>query len=248
VAVDPLDPVAADALEHQQERAVHALRESYAAGACTLDELTQHIAAVYAAGTLEEVRLALGRLAAAPAVAAEVSLEQHLVGDERLVWVGRPDPKRRFARSDLYLVPFSLMWGGFAIFCETTVILSGAPLFFALWGIPFVAIGLHMIAGRFFVKAWLRRRTLYAVTDRRVLSVVRRRSGDSVDAVFLDAVPAVHRELRPDGSGSVIFGSVPSSPRASSKQDGGPLAFEDIPNASYVAELVADLRRARGAD
>jgi hypothetical protein len=243
VAVDPLDPVAADALEHQQERAVRALREGYAAGACTLDELSQRTAAVYAAGTPEEIREAVGRLGGAPAVAADGSVEQHLVGDERLLWVGRPDPKKRFAQSDLYMVPFSLMWGGFAIFWETTVILSGAPLFFMLWGIPFVFGGLYMIAGRFFYKGWLRRRTLYAVTDRRALRLVRRRSGDSVDAVFLDAVPAVHRELRPDGRGSVIFGPLSSSPRASSNEDGGPLAFEDIPNASYVAELISDLRR-----
>jgi DUF1707 SHOCT-like domain len=243
VAVNPLDPVAADALDHEQERAVRALREGYAAGACTLDELSQHIAAVYAAETPEQVRQAVGRLAGAPAVAADSSLEQHLVGDERLLWVGRPDPKKRFAQSDLYMVPFSLMWGGFAIFWETTVILSGAPVFFALWGIPFVVGGLYMIAGRFFYKAWQRRRTLYAVTDRRALRLVRRRSGDSVDAVFLDAVPAVHRELRPDGSGSVIFGPLSSSPRTSPKEDGGPLAFEDIPNASHVAELVTELRR-----
>jgi hypothetical protein len=251
MAADPIDPFAADSLQHEQERAVRSLRESYAAGACTLDELTQRIAAVYAARTADEVRDAAGRLAAAQVIPTESVLEPHLVRDEGVLWNGRPDPRKRFTRSDVFTVPFSLMWGGFAIFWEASVIASGAPFFFALWGIPFVAIGLYMIGGRFFFKAWLRRRTLYAVTDRRVLRLVRRRSGDNVDAVFLDAIPAVNRELRADGSGSVVFGSASLQVRANSvlpafavsKGEEGPLSFEDIPDAARVAELVTELRR-----
>jgi Domain of unknown function (DUF1707) len=251
VAADPLDPFAADSLQHEQERTVRGLRESYAAGACTLDELTQRIAAVYAARTADEVRDAAGRLAAPQVVPTESALEPHLVRDEHVLWSGRPDPGKRITRSDVFTVPFSLMWGGFAIFWEATVIVSGAPIFCVLWGIPFVSIGLYMIAGRFFVKSSLRRRTLYAVTDRRVLRLVRRRSGDSVDAVFLDAIPAVNRDVRPDGSGSVFFGSNSLQARANSvmpafavaKSDRGPLAFEDIPDAARVADLVTDLRR-----
>jgi Domain of unknown function (DUF1707) len=256
VAADPLDPFAADSLQQEQERAVRGLRESYAAGACTLDELTQRIAAVYAARTPTEVRDAAGRLADAPVFPTENALEPHLVHDERVLWVGRPDPTKRFAKSDIFTVPFSLMWGGFAIFWETSVIVGGAPFFFALWGIPFVAIGLYMIAGRFVFKARLRRRTLYAVTDKRVLKLVRGRSGDSIDAVFLDAIPAVNRELRRDGSGSVLFGSGSLQARANnvlpafavSKGDEGPLAFEDVPDAARVADLVTELRRAPADD
>jgi hypothetical protein len=250
VAADPLDPFAADSLQHEQERVVRALRETYAAGGCTLDELTQRIAAVYAARTPEDVREAAGRLAAAPVVPTASALEPHLVGGERVLWTGRPDPTKRLTKTDLFAVPFSVLWGGFAIFWETSVIASGAPLFFALWGIPFVAVGLYMIAGRFVYRAWLRRRTLYAVTDRRIIKLVRRRSGDTVEAVFLDAVPAVNRELRPDGSGSVMFGSASVQARANAllpvavaKVEGIPLAFEDIPDAAHVAELVTELRR-----
>jgi hypothetical protein len=144
-------------------------------------------------------------------------------------------------------VPFSLLWGGFALFWEAAVIAHGS-LFGTLWGIPFVAMGLYMIAGRFVYKAWVRRRTLYAITDRRALKLIRRRFGDSVDALFLDTVPAVNRELRGDGSGSVIFGTassgtVPTSFVGMRTPSQGALAFEDIPDAAQVAELVTELRR-----
>ena len=105
-------------------------------------------------------------------------------------------------------------------------------------------------------KAWLRRRTLYAVTDRRIIKLVRRRTADAVDASFVDAIPAVTRDLRHDGSGSVIFG--PTSPEAGAssafagfavaKDQTGALAFEDISDAARVADLVTELRRSRAAD
>jgi hypothetical protein len=246
VAADPLDPFAADSLEREQERAVRRLRESYAAGAFGLDELTRRIAAVYAARTAEDVGAAAGRAAGA----GDAALEPHLAAGEQVLWTGRPDASKRLTKTDLVAVPFSVAWGGFAIFWEVSVIVSGAPIFFWLWGVPFVAIGLYLIFGRFVYRSWLRRRTLYAITDRRVVKLVRRRSGDSVEALFLDAIPAVNRELRRDGGGTVLFGTASLQARANAllpvavaKVEGVPLMFEDIPDAAYVAELVTDLRR-----
>ena len=79
---------------------------------------------------------------------------------ERLRWVGQPDPRVRFSAADLFLVPFSIMWGGFALFWELQAVVSGGPFFFTLWGIPFVLMGLYFIFGRFIYK---KRRKLMTV-------------------------------------------------------------------------------------
>jgi len=181
------------------------------------------------------------------AVSLPMEVERELVGGERLLWTGRPDPTRHFDRADLFLVPFSLMWGGFTIFWEIAVIRNGWG-FGMVWGIPFVAIGLYVIAGRFFVKARKKRRTYYAVTDRRVLSVER---GGSTRAAFLSLIPTLNASIRSDGSGSVTFGnsswlygSYANSGLDFLARGYGPEAvgFYDIPDARSVVELVNDLR------
>jgi hypothetical protein len=108
-------------------------------------------------------------------------------------------------RGAWYLIPFSLLWGGFAIFWEVTAISSGAPLFFLLWGIPFVAVGLYLIFGRLIVARREAARTFYAITDRRLLieSGAFRRTFTEVD---LHDLPPATLEERSDVTGTITIG------------------------------------------
>lgn len=97
-------------------------------------------------------------------------LTERLLAGERLVWSGRPAQGLLLTSRDALLIPFSLMWGGFAVFWETTVLTQPqAPGLFGLWGVPFVLIALYLVAGRFLLDAWIRAGMLYAVTNKRIL-------------------------------------------------------------------------------
>src|ERR1051326_4937198 len=102
---------------------------------------------------------------------AASEIERELSLGERLLWSGQPRRGFRLRSSDAFVIPFSLLWCGFAIFWEASVVTKGAPFFFMLWGIPFILVGLYIVFGRFFVDARTRGRTFYGVTSQRIIIV-----------------------------------------------------------------------------
>ena len=79
-------------------------------------------------------------------------LQQHLDNNEKLIWSGQPQKGIIFRKADIIVIPFSLLWCGFAIFWFTTALKSGAPILFALFGLPFGVIGLIFVFGRFLMR------------------------------------------------------------------------------------------------
>ncbi len=133
-------------------------------------------------------------------------LNERLLAGERVLWSGRPAQGLLLTGRDAFLIPMSLLWGGFAVFWETMVVTQQkTPGFFALWGIPFVLIGLYFIVGRFLLDAWIRRGMLYAVTDKRILIS---RSGPfaKFTAVSLDRLPDASITDNAGGRGTIRFG------------------------------------------
>lgn len=134
-----------------------------------------------------------------------VALQPYLLSGETLRWTGRPGGGLLLTAADALLIPFSLLWGGFAIFWETTVLTSRAGGFFSLFGIPFVCVGLYLIVGRFFVDAWARSRTLYGLTDRRAL-ILKSVPGGGITTVDLRAAGGIRFRPGKDGNGTIDLG------------------------------------------
>ena len=177
------------------------------------------------------------------------SIVQREIGpQERMLWAGRPRAGLVLRPMDTFLIPFSLLWGGFAFFWEYSVLREGAPFFFRLWGVPFVLMGLYFIFGRFLVDAKQREKTFYGLTNERVITV----SGvftRSVKSLMLRNLTDVSLHERSDGSGTITFG--PENPYGWSFSGAGwwpgmpasPPAFTLIPRAKEVYETLRSAQR-----
>lgn len=125
---------------------------------------------------------------------------------ERIIWSGQPQQGFMLRTGDAIMIPFSLLWGGFAIFWEFGVVTSGAPFFFMLWGIPFVLIGLYIIFGRFFVDIAQRRKTYYALTNERVI-IISGLFNQNIKSLELKKLPEINISTRGNGKGTITFGA-----------------------------------------
>jgi hypothetical protein len=137
-----------------------------------------------------------------------------LLPSEKLLWTGKPGGGLLFSRMDFILIPFSLLWGGFAIFWEYQVITmphARQSAFFILWGIPFIALGLYVTVGRFVVDAYARSKTFYAITDSRLL-IVREGILSGIQVFQLNQLPAASFEGPTSGMGTLdLSGSTPNA-------------------------------------
>jgi hypothetical protein len=133
-------------------------------------------------------------------------LNSALSPGEKLVWTGRPRKGIVLRGSDVFLIPFSLFWAGFAIFWETMVLRSGV-WFMALFGIPFICIGIYITIGRFFLDARRRANTVYGITEGRIII----KSGlfnKGINSLNLRTLSDITFTQKAGGSGTIILGAV----------------------------------------
>jgi len=174
--------------------------------------------------------------------------------DEKILWSGQPVPQI-FSPEDIFLIPFSLLWGGFAFFWEGSVLhelltkpKAGGLIFMAFWGIPFVCIGLYIIFGRFIFNHWAQKNTFYALTNQRVLILSTYR-GRALQALFLDNLPTISKTIKKNGLGTLAFGETQMNLRMgqggagfnpySNRRVAPTPAFANIKDANKVYELIA---------
>ena len=130
----------------------------------------------------------------------------HLLPDERIAWEGRPYAGLILRQIEFFLVPFSLLWGGFAVYWNASVWAADADMSFKFFGLPFLIAGLYFTIGRFLVDISLRKQMTYFVTNRRVL-IKKRSGGSGIKSLDIKRLPALELDERSDGSGTIRFGA-----------------------------------------
>jgi hypothetical protein len=162
---------------------------------------------------------------------------------EHVIWKGQPGAGFVWRPIELFLIPFSLFWAGFALFWNVSVWQTNAPIEFKLFGLPFLVMGLWIIGGRFIMDRWLRSRTRYFLTDRRV--IVARPLGRSERSLQLSRLPVLELETRADGRGTIRFESDQGLMFRGngfgiwSPSLGGPLQFTQIDDVRRVYDLIS---------
>lgn len=169
-------------------------------------------------------------------------IQQERMGSETVIWAGRPAVGIRFRPGDWFAVPFSLVWCGFAIFWELGVAASPkAPPFMLVFGGFFIAIGLYMVVGRFFVDSYKRSKTYYGITNQRAISVCEA-FGRKVVSESLRTLGTISTSGSPTGLGSLSFGNrmpqgnMPKGFAWPGVDEG--LAFDFIQNPKQVHETI----------
>ncbi|HSS99320.1 MAG TPA: hypothetical protein VLK33_19935 [Terriglobales bacterium] len=167
-------------------------------------------------------------------------------------WTGRPNPAIIFHSEDWGFIPFSLLWGGFAIFWLVGAsgigdIWVNKPnqtfeYFGLIWGTPFVLVGQYMIWGRFVYEWWKKKRTYYALTNRRALIVVDGIRSKSSTSAYFEHLSLVDKQVRSDGNGRISFGGpVTGHFQWGKNNPPRPLTFDDVDDADSIFQIVARL-------
>ena len=185
---------------------------------------------------------------------AQYMAQSELQPGESLQWTGVADP----GRATLAALPasiFGIPFAGFAVFWITMAFRgshaisksSSNPVaqgfsFFPLFGLPFLFIGLGIVFAPLlaYFKA---QKTVYAVTDKRVLVITGGRTRTVKSCTPADIVSVDHRE-RDGGTGDVIIrtNSIMQTRNSLSQMTIGLLG---VNNVKEVARLVLNLHSQR---
>jgi|SRR5579872_6324104 len=192
------------------------------------------------------------------------AIQPELTLGETVLWAARPCARVVFHGNPYEpLVLFSLLAGGFTILWETLAIWSlwsmpshiGRSVLMILFGIPLFVDGQYRMWGRFRYAAWKKKKTYYAVTDRRVI-VIHNYRERQVASAEISALTTLLKEKYSDEVGTIRFVPSPAliartwsemitldkweiwDPLSVKR---GPV-FEDVEDVDAVYQLISALR------
>ena len=160
--------------------------------------------------------------------------QPYLAGGEYIIWQGRPEKGGLFTRQEMFMIPFSLVWCGFAIYWEITAVKSGAPLFFKAWGMMFVLMGLYLVFGRFITQKRKLDRARYVITDKKIMLL---QSG-KMEVLDRNTLPPLSLSVGKDGKGTINIGMVSVTRRNGAYSQQPAYQLRNIAEVSRVWELL----------
>ncbi len=105
-------------------------------------------------------------------------------------------------------MPFTLFWAGFTVLWNVMVWRGHAPVFFRIWGIPFLLAGVYAVIGRFFLNRKRKQRLEYALMAARAVILDSRGIVREVPLIY---VPIEQNRSRDGRHLTVTFGVAAAS-------------------------------------
>ncbi|MEO7767600.1 MAG: PH domain-containing protein [Ferruginibacter sp.] len=133
----------------------------------------------------------------------ENELRETLNKNEKLLWVGRPKKGIIVRSSDLFKIPFDMLFLGLFIFLGLTTLKDDSNDSGVTW-IPIILAVVYCSIGRFLIDARLRKNTTYGITDNRVIIKSGFFSRD-IKSVAIGTISALMVKEERDKSGTISF-------------------------------------------
>lgn len=186
--------------------------------------------------------------------------QNELLADEQILWMGQANRSMHFTKQDSLLIPASLFLGRFSIewvrgFMPALFLTPEAsfPLvfilimaLFALISLLTCAVTLYFIFGRFILKSYRKKKTYYAVTNKRAI-LVSEAFAQKVKSHFFDTSVMLRKYKAANGFGTLKFEKVNFRLDGMGNTgldlffDDGSVNFYDIPEVDDVYKLVNEL-------
>lgn len=163
---------------------------------------------------------------------------------EKVLWTGKPRQGFVFWRSDIFFIPFSIVWAVVAYLLEFKTVASDLPFQDKIWSILSLSVAAYIVLLRFFVDLVYRYLTFYALTNQRVL-IHTGLFKTTLTSLPLADLKEINLDLSKDGRGNIVFG--PLDPKAWIYSGGGwpkmggqtpPPAFEHLRDAEKVYKQI----------
>ncbi len=160
----------------------------------------------------------------------------YLLPNESILWKGRPEKGNIITKREFIMIPFSVMICGFSLFWESMALKSG-QIFPVIWGLPFVAIGLYMLFGRHIQAAYLRDKTFYVVTNKKMII----KKGNKINLYNGCDLPPMEVEIHKNGNGTILFYEEVYSRRG--RRHSTYIALENLKDVALAQNAVSSMER-----
>lgn len=185
--------------------------------------------------------------------------QSELEKDERVQWTGQPDPNTWLGRYDRPIFFMGILCCVVAVVFAVTIALGvltqtvkessqQPPLAFLALPVLFpFGFGMYFSFGRLQMRRRRKRKTFYAITNKRVL-IAYNGKGLQTKAIYLDSLPVIEKFVKNGGKGSLYFGELdPKAVMGAEFLFGSVqiMAFEEIPDVDKVYRTIGEQRQQR---